>query len=261
MTDSNIKSAAVDNEADIKKRARSELPKEKAALKSEGYKIFVLALLLGVICIILIFYAWNRAEQADHSKEVLYIQMYPDGTSRVLKSLPQDVARATTAAVESALSKFINSCQGQHRETIRRDYSECSVFLESALYNKFIGKDVANGDYDAASKAASIIADKSANIVEIDWRFADHYDEVLGTFDGKEQPVLRSNIYYTKITRDTSGRVINTEYLIDRLQWRLLPKSVIEKQAEDWLRVNPIGLKIVSENIITDPSPSAAKVK
>ncbi|NWA64065.1 hypothetical protein HX773_24515 [Pantoea sp. B9002] len=248
------KPVSVSDEGKVDKSKKSELPKALGALVAANNKLVVCVFFVGFIALIAIIFAWNRSAKVDDAKEVLYVQLYPDGTSKVLNVLPKSDLVITKAQVDHDFEQYLNNRYGQHKGTIRQNYSEASVYLDGELYKKFIGKDIAAGDFDAAQKAADVLATPNPNVIDIEWGFSDHYDSTKGTFDKKEQNVMRSNIYFDRITRDANLKVLSREHLIDRIQWRLMSQDEIKKQSEDWIRANPRGMKIISEDLIVDPS-------
>lgn len=250
----NNKPVTVSDDVKVEKAAKSDQPKTISALSVANNKVVLISIFQLIIIIILIGFAWNRSAKVDDAKQLLYVQLYPDGTSKVLNVLPKDALTITKAQVDHDFEQFLSHYYGQHKATIRQDYSEASVFLDGDLYKQFIGKDEAAGDFNAAQKAANVLAQKNPNIIDIEWRFSDHYDSVTGTFNKKEQNVMRSNIYFDRVTRDSNLKELSREHLIFRTQWRLMPKDEIEKQTEDWIRANPRGMKIITRDLIVDPS-------
>lgn len=248
------KSVSVADESKIDKAAKSDQPKTVSALSVANNKVVMISLFQLIVIFILIIFAWNRSAKVDDAKQLLYVQLYPDGTSKVLNVLPKDDLVITKAQVDHDFDKYLIHRYGQHKSTIRQDYSEASVYLDDELYKKFIGKNEAAGDFNAAQKAADVLSANNPNVVDIEWRFSDHYDSVTGTFNKKQQDVMRSNIYFDRVTRDSNLKVLSREHLIYRAQWRLMPKDEIEKQSEDWIRANPRGMKIITEDLIVDPS-------
>lgn len=249
------KSVTVSDETKVEKSKQTDLPTKIGALVASNNKIIACNVFLGVVTLVAISFAWNRADKVDHSRELYYIQMFADGTSKVLRTLPNDDLIITKAQVDHDFELYLKHRYGQHQGTIRQDYSEASVLLDPELYKKFIGSDEKAGDFNAAQKAATVLATKNPDVVDIEWKFADHYDAVEGTFNKKQQAVMRSNIYFDRVTRESVQlKETNREHLILRLQWRLMSRDEMEKQDEDWLRANPRGIKIVSEDLIIDPS-------
>lgn len=248
------KSVSVSDEERVEKSKKSELPKKIGALVATNNKLIACNLFMGVIVLVAIMFAWNRDKKIDDSKEVLYIQMFADGTSKLLRTLPNDDLIITKAQVDHDFDLYMNHRYGQHKPTIRQDYSEASVFLDDELYKRFIGNNESAGDFNAAQKAATVIATKNPEVIDIEWKFSDHYDAVEGTFNKQRQTVMRSNIYFDRITRDANLKETKREHLINRLQWRLMSRDELKKESEDWLRANPRGIQIVTEDVIIDPS-------
>lgn len=214
-------------------------------------KLLIVILGMIFISLVAILFAWNRAGKVDDSRELLYVQMWGDGSYRVLESLPEDDKLINSRLIDSLLEKYIKYRYGLIPQTATADLGDATVFMSEQVYNDFKSEQGFN-----VSKVISEISTKT-NIVEIKWRGTpDHYDSIEGTYNNKKRDILKSNIYITRIEKDPLGQEIKREYLIVRLQWFLKDKEELKHFTSDDLRVNPIGLVILSGELIFDHIPN-----
>lgn len=143
---------------------------------------------------------WNATNKAANNQELVYVKIYPDGTWDVGKYEPQDEQLFFKSTINSLLDNYLTSRFGVQPETVSRDYGEAATFMAPPLYQEFVGSQ--DGDFNAVQKAADIQADTNrAQRVNIEWKFADHYDQVSAVFGAEKGTVIRSNIYFKKPQR------------------------------------------------------------
>ncbi|HDZ58137.1 MAG TPA: conjugal transfer protein [Pseudomonas xinjiangensis] len=244
------------DETEIKQVQRdTNLPMQKAVLRADRNRWFVVALGLIVALMMMTGFMWYAFDKANNNKELVYIKLYPDGTSDVSEFRPEDEQLYFRSTIDAGLERFIKARFGQQAETIKRDYAEAAVFMSGPLYNDFIGAH--EGGYNAPQKAIDIIASaKNADRIEVTWGFSDHYDKIPAVFNNQSGEMIRSNLYFTQTPKTATGLVKpdGVKRLIMRAQWRLLPKRTLAEKTRAWLRINPVGLEIVDYEVIEDPS-------
>ncbi|MCF3195895.1 MULTISPECIES: hypothetical protein [Pseudomonas] len=233
----------------------SKLPAEKASWRVLNNKLWIFAILL---LLVVIYQGWSNRQAfnaAMHTKELVWIKMGPDGSSTVDEFTPSDKPIFYKATVDSALEKYLTTRYGVQPETIRKDYGVAGVFMSEPMYTEFLSTQP--GGFNALQKSVDIQANtNSVPRVEVKWKFPDHYDSVPGVFGKTKGSVFRTNVYFTTTTKSPSGLVMKdgVKNMIWRGQWRLLPKSQLEKKSTAWLRANPIGLEIIQADVIEDPA-------
>lgn len=82
----------------------------------------------------------NAVEASKRTHEVVWVKMYPDGTTAIDEFKPEDEQPVYVRTVNSGLSKYVESRFQVHAETIKRDYAEAGVFLGETLFNQFTEK-------------------------------------------------------------------------------------------------------------------------
>nr|WP_012219844.1 VirB8/TrbF family protein [Vibrio sp. 23023]ABX77032.1 Hypothetical conjugal transfer protein [Vibrio sp. 23023] len=216
--------------------------------QAERNRYFVFCLsLIGAVLLALSF-SWYAFTQAMHNKEILFIKMMPNGTWQSVEYHAQDKQLFFKTTVDSLLARYAERRYGVIPATVAADYGEAQVFMDDNLRAQFLSPT----GYNAIEKAAKY-AQNAHNDIKITWRFNDHYDRVTGNVAGVETDIMRSNIYFTR-TIHIQGNPTKTTKMMLSVQWRLLPKTELEKQDKEFLKVNPIGLIIVSETLTTEPN-------
>lgn len=246
--------AAMDDKEFTKTERSSSIPKKNSELRADRNRWFLVVIaMLGYIG----FQQYQNHENfvlAQTNKEVVFVKLYPDGTSDVGEFKPGDETQFFRSTIDSAFELFVKSRYGVQPETVRKDFGIAGVFMSQPMYNSFTSTQ--DGGFDAAQKATDIEANKNADRVEIVWGFADHYDTIPAVFNKKKGEMVRSNIHYTEITKTAAGIVKpgGVKQKIMRAQWRLLTKKELATHSQKWLRVNPVGVEIVQQDVIDDPS-------
>ncbi|OKO09701.1 hypothetical protein AM487_006355 [Pseudomonas aeruginosa] len=202
------------------------------------------------------------AEKASRNLEIAYVKLYPNGNREISYFKRQPYQEYLPATVDSLLKDFIRVRFGVFPATITRDYGQVGMFVSGALYQRFVDEEK-NGGFDAVKKAAAIAAKEATeDRISIADIWIDHYDTVPAVFSNKSSEVVRTNIYYTKVSTSPQGFEKGRTAKIARLQWRLVDKKELEELASKntkILDVNPIGLEIVDYEEIDDPAGIKAK--
>ena len=215
-----------------------------AIVKADRSRWFILSLSLVISVIIAISFAWNYANLANNNKEIIYVKLYPDGSWENVEYNSQDKQLYFKTTVDSILAKYVENRYGLNPITVTRDFGEASLIMDSKLQHEFLSQD----GFNAAQKANDVKNEPLHNI-DIDWEFNDHYDQIEGFSNGLNTDVVRTNIYFTRTEKTKNGDK-EPEKLMLRIQWLLMPKSTLEKQNKEFIKVNPIGLKIISEKLV-----------
>jgi hypothetical protein len=253
---------AIIDEKEFKRDTRKDsvLPEQNAKLRVSGNRWFIVCVLLALGQMGQVAFSKYAFDKANNNKELVYIKLFPDGRSYVGEFVPQDEQLFFRSTIDAALERFLKARYGQQPETIKQDYYEAGIFMSEPLYGNFVSTQA--GGFNAAQKAADVMANtKTADRVEIKWGFADHYDKIPAIFNKEAGEVVKSNIYFTSTTRNGQG-VIKPNGIkksILRVQWRLLPKKEMAEHKLEWLRINPIGVEIVDNDVIDDPAAYNSK--
>lgn len=197
------------------------------------------------------------SERAASNLQIEYVRLYPNGTSERGKYQHRAVQDFLPNTVDSLLKHYVQIRYGVRPATITADYGEVGMFLSDAMYNDF-SKPEEKGGYDAAKKAAALsIKPEEKNRVVIEDIWINHYDTVKGVINNRSSEVVRTNIYYTKVTRTPAGTEVSREAKVLPLQWHFIPLDQLEKLAaknDTILDVNPLGLEIIDGAEQVDPA-------
>ena len=224
-------------------------PTLNALLRAERNRWFLLALALAIGIAIAVSFAWSYANLANNNKEIVYVKLYPNGTWETVDYQAQDAQLYFKTTVDSLLADYIRHRYGLNPNTVTRDYGEASLLMDSELQREFLSED----GFHAAQKAADAVATPLQRTT-IEWQFNDHYDQIEGMANGLSTDIIRTNIYFTRTVKTSQDRG-EPESLMLRIQWRLLPKSELEKQSREFLKVNPIGLQILTQHLTQAGQP------
>ncbi|PSU44800.1 conjugal transfer protein [Photobacterium frigidiphilum] len=216
-------------------------------LKAERNRWFIMSLVLGGAVLLAIAFAWYAFGKANNNKEILYVKLQPNGQWDVINYTAQDSQLYFKTTIDSLLAKYINRRYAVTPSTIASDWGEANVFLDEKLSKDFLSPD----GFNAIEKAAKI-SQLPRNFTTVKWRFNDHYDSVEGILNGQSSPVIRTNIYFTRtVTKD--GKKRPAENLMLSIQWRLNSKTWLEAQDIEFITLNPLGLKIISQSLTKEP--------
>ncbi|HBP1141566.1 hypothetical protein OFL22_33020 [Pseudomonas aeruginosa] len=251
----------VDNTG-IARAEKSDQPRRDTKLQVTINWLLVAILVLVVAIVVLSVSLSSMAEKASRNLEIAYVKLYPNGNREISYFKRQPYQEYLPATVDALLKEFIRVRFGVFPPTITRDYGQVGMFVSGALYQRFVDEEKSGG-FDAVKKAAAIAAKEATeDRISIADIWIDHYDTVPAVFSNKSAEVVRTNIYYTKVSTSPQGFEKSRSAKIARLQWRLLDKKELEDLASKntkILDVNPIGLEIVDYEEIDDPAGIKAK--
>lgn len=237
---------------------KSGKPRLDAALKTTN--TWLLVVVIALACVIA-FQSYRNSMLADlaaKNVQIEYVKLYPDGTWQRSDFDHKERQEYLPATINGILKDYVQARYGVFPPTIKNDYGRVGLYISDALYKKFTDSED-KGGFDAITKAATIAANnKSSNRIEIKDIWINHYDEVNGVFANVNSSVVRTNIYYTKVTSSPSGVQVGLpEKKILKIQWRLIPKKELEALATKnpvILDHNPVGLEVVDSEELDDPA-------
>lgn len=224
---------------------RSETDKEprdiKPTLRTERNRWFVAVLALSVVLALMMVFLFYAFEKANNNKEIVYVKLEPNGSWSLVDYQPDDKQLFFKTTIDALLQRFAIARFSITPETIHTDWGEASVFMSPKLADVFLSP----SGFDALGKIEAIKASGNRAEIDID-RGVEHYDDVVWQGgESSSQTVIRSNVYLTR-TVVKGGRKLPPEKLVLNLQWTLSSKKELVKQSMESLRLNPIGLTILS---------------
>ncbi|MFA1563021.1 hypothetical protein [Aliivibrio fischeri] len=218
---------------------------QKAALRAERNRWFAITLSLVFVIFLSLAFSWFAFLKANNNKEIVYVKLAPNGSWSVTDYQPQDAQLYFKTTIDSLLSKYAALRYQINPTTIGIDWSDATYLMGDELHSEFLSK--GKGGFNAAQKAAKWA--KSRDSVTIKIRNIEHYDQITATdINGLESEIVRSNLYFTR-TKKTMGKVSPPEHLVLSLQWQLMDKHTLAEQNMDFLRINPIGIQIFSQQL------------
>lgn len=235
------------DKSEVEKKNRSADKTKFAILKTERSYLAAGLVFMVLVNSWSVYRSGEAVENARNSREVVWVKLMADGSSEVSGFKPKDEQPVYMRAVNSSFDHYIKSRYQVHAETIKQDYAEAGVFLGDKLFADFTGK---NGFY--AIQVASDIADKpdSKPRKDIsDVRF-DHYDQIEGDFSGNKKPVIRTTITWNEEEYKADGTKKPPVPRMQRVTWTLLDRKEISKKSDPWLRLNPLGIEILTKDEI-----------
>ncbi len=217
--------------------------KQRAALRAERNRWFAICLSLVVVVFFSLAFAWFAFLKANNNKEIVYVKLAPNGSWSVVDYQPQDAQLYFKTTIDSLLSRYTSLRYQVNPSTIATDWGDASLLMGADLRDDFVSP----RGFNAKEKAAKIVT--SRDKVTIEFRNIEHYDQINAiSADGIENNVIRSNVYFTR-TSKTMGRTTPPEKLVLSLQWQLMDKFELAEQSMDFLRINPIGIQVLSQQL------------
>ncbi|MGL6262133.1 VirB8/TrbF family protein [Vibrio sp. WXL103] len=219
-----------------------------AQLRSERNRWFFATLgSFGLIGLLTLF-CWYAFSKAETNKEIVYVKLAPNGTWSVIDYQPQDSQLYYKTTIDSALERFVIARYQLHPATINRDWGEAMVFMGADLRTHFLSPD----GFNARGKMAAL--QKNTTQTDITIRSVEHYDSVEWQSDAQSVgQAIRSNIYFSR-TRNPESKSSKPEALVLNVQWRLVDKSTLTNRSIDEIRVNPIGVEILTTRLTKERS-------
>ncbi|SON51505.1 VirB8/TrbF family protein [Vibrio tapetis] len=214
---------------------------EKPPLRAERNRWFVMSLSLSGVIVILLLFLFYAFGQAQHTKEVVYVKLEPNGSWSVLSYSPNDSQLFYKTTIDSMLQRFAIARYGITPETISSDWGEAQNFMAEKLATDFVSL----RGFNAIEKIEAIKKSKNSADIVIE-RGIEHYDSIDWQMaDELSREAIRSNLYLTR-TLTVNGKERDPEKLVLNVQWRLKEKKELANKSIDELRLNPIGLEILT---------------
>jgi len=248
-------SSAIVSDSDYQKKQSIFVAKPQrldlmAKITSELVRSFYIILMLGLLCLVAILFAWKESTRADTNIKVAWVKMHPNGTWDMEFHDENRQPEFFPATIDYILTQWVERRFSENGHTIKADYGYAYIFMNSKLRNDFTSP---NG-YHAAAKAAQIAECNACREVRVKVRNLDHYDSDKTRFGQHEGTLYRSNIFVLKTTLNADGSPLDeAEKMIVPVQWRIKAKDEIQADKEI-LKQNPIGLEILSYDLLTDVS-------
>ncbi|EIX9714755.1 hypothetical protein VRR38_004723 [Salmonella enterica] len=230
---------------EVENKNRTASKTKFAVLRTDRSILLVGLFLLGILNLWAVYRSGEAVESAKNTREVVWVKLLADGRSEVTSFKPEDEQPVFIRTVNSGLAHYIESRYQVHPETVKRDYAEAGVFMGGDLFADFTSKE----GFNAAQKAADIAA-KPGNITRKDISDVqfDHYDQIDGDFSGTKKPVIRTTITWKETEYRADGAPKPSVSRMQRITWTLLDRKEISQKSDGWLRLNPLGIEILTKN-------------
>ncbi|WP_322805346.1 VirB8/TrbF family protein (plasmid) [Vibrio alfacsensis] len=216
-----------------------------AQLRAERNRWFMTALAGFVLSALLVLFCWYAFAKAELNQEIVFVKLEPNGAWSVIDYEPQDSQLYFKTTIDASLERYAISRYKSDPATIESDWGEASVFMSAELREYFLAP--APQGFDAWKKIEQIR--KSKTKADILVRDVEHYDQVDYLSDaGQSSKVIRSNIYFTR-TLTVNGQKRPPESLVLSVQWKLVTKQELVQHPKTHLRINPIGVEILTEQL------------
>lgn len=248
--------------AEADKNTNTDTAKRSVTAHVEKGRLWIFTILVGIGFVVQSFIISHLVDKSQVNREIVYVKLSPDGTWHLSDFKPDDDVLFFKNTIDKLLHTFVTVRYGQQPETISTDYQTVRYFLSDSLDADFVG--TGPNQYDAAKKAAAIEANpKAFERIDIKNGFIDYYDDLDGVVDGQKSKIIRTNIYFTKTYKSYSGTPSSKppEKMILRLQWTLVGKKALKNASADYLNADPVGLEIISYDVIPDPSGNQPNTK
>lgn len=214
-----------------------------AQLRAERNRWFMTTLICSAIIGLLVLFCWYAFAKAERNQEIIYVKLEPNGAWAVIDYQPDDSQLFFKTTVDASLERYAMARYAHHPATIESDWGEASVFMSPEMANYFVSAE----GFDAWGKIETLR--KSNSQAEITVRGIEHYDQVDYLSDADTPgKAIRSNIYLSR-TLTIKGEKKPPELLVLSVQWRLVSKAQLVKQSKDFIRINPIGVEILTEQL------------
>jgi hypothetical protein len=221
-----------------------------ARLLAESLRSFYIILLLGLICLFSIMFAWKESNRADNNIKVAWVKMQPNGTWDVEFHDESRQPEFFPATIDYILTQWVERRFSEVSVSVKADYGFVYTFMSPKLRSDFTA---ANG-FNAAVKAAEIADCATCREIRAKVRNLDHYDSDKTNFGKQDGTLYRSNIFISKASHNADGSpMAEPEKMIVSIQWRIKAKDEIQADKEI-LKQNPIGLEILSYELLNDRS-------
>lgn len=226
-----------------------KLIKREATLTTEKNRWFTATVLVSVVAIISMAFAYSASKRADQNIKVAWVKMYPSGTWDIEFDDENRAPEFFQSTIDYLIRQWVERRFSKIPHSIKNDYGFVYIFMSPKLKQEFINA----RQSDAPQKAAEIAACTACNHIEFKVRTIDHYDSDktrFGKFDGM---LYRTNVFVQRQEKSPDGSLVDTVNMIVPLQWRIRSTAEIQTDKK-MLRHNPIGLEIIDYDLLDDAS-------
>ena len=220
-----------------------------ARLVVDRNRWFLFSLVLTALTAFALTFAWSTSKRADENIKVAWVKMYPNGTWDVEFHDETRQVEFFKTTIDFLIRNYIERRFREVPYAVDTDYGFALKFMAPALLAEFMAKD----GYNAADRAAKLASCSDCPLKEVEVRNIDHYDSDKTRFGKHDGALYRSNVFITEISKNPDGTAKDRVKKIVSLHWRLKSKEEIQREKQK-LKDNPIGLEILKNDVIIDPS-------
>jgi hypothetical protein len=219
-------------------------------LLADNIRSFVIILMLGTISLVAILFGWAQANRADNNIKVAWVKMYPNGTWDVEFHDENRQAEFFQSTIDYILTQWVQRLYAKVPHSVQTDYGFVYLYLSPEERTRFLSPD----GFNAPARAAGIAECTACQQTRIKVRNIDHYDSDRTMFGQNPGTLYRTNVFVQRETFNADGSATGKpEKLIVPLQWRIKSKQEVQADKEQ-LKQNPIGLEIISYDLLKDVS-------
>ncbi|MBL0319163.1 MAG: hypothetical protein IPP74_07730 [Alphaproteobacteria bacterium] len=209
----------------------------------------MVALLIALLEIFIIH------QQFAHQVKVAWVKMTPSGTWDIEFYDETRQVEFFPATIDYMLSRFVERRYSKNPYSIRFDYGFSQQLMSQQLAQQFISPN----QFNAPQVAADFMSCTSCPEIKITMRNINHFDSEKTHFNTQPGHLYRTNVFVRESSYYRDGTLKEEANKIVFLTWRLKSKSDIEAD-KSMLRINPIGIEILSSDYLDDPaSPEKSK--
>lgn len=226
-----------------RKRSQTELAR---ATSSRNWLVLITLTAL----IIAAFSVWQMKVANDrfaNNVRVAWVKLMPSGQAQVEYFEGTGENRFFEATVNASLINYVEHRFRQKKATIVSDYGFAMHFMGAAVQAEFLQA------FDAARVAADFEACPSCDERQVKIRAIDHNQIISPDARNAHTAIYESSVYTTE-ELTTGGQVGRRESKIVKLTWSLRPVEELARNLE-LLKVNPLGLQILEQRVISDLAP------
>ena len=222
-----------------------------AKLMSENIRSFLIIVLLCLLSLVSILFAWKESTRADNNIKVAWVKLMPNGTWDIEFHDEDRQPEFFQSTIDYILTQWVERRYSEIPHSIQSDYGYAYNFMSPKLRQEFISPKGLN----APARAAEVSACSACKEVRFKVRSdPDHYDSDKTKFGQHDGTLYRTNVFVLKNTYGADGSPQgDPEKLIVSLQWRIKSKEEIQAD-KDLLKQNPIGLEITAYDLLKDVS-------
>lgn len=230
---------------------------KKASIKADNTKWFFTVVVLSFSLAFMAYYCVSLSRQAANNIKTIHTKTNIDGTWDVEYSDNKKPKAYPRAVVEKLLREYTKYRLSKDPATIKQFYGRAQHMMEDNLYQEFVSEK----GYNAIKVIEELVACTKCMPIKVRPNKSFIYNDYKHFFGKKRgyKKVYQSNAYFHEYEEQPSGVVINKHRKIFNITWRIRSEKEQEsfmqgiKKEEELLPIldiNPIGLLVVSEEII-----------